>query len=230
MVQGTMRLKPLVLVVLMLLSSISPLMHLEARGHLSSISEWGSGGYNDTGWLRIDAVGADPASGQLAEGDLHLELAPGALIENLSFEIRVNGSNGTWIEQPQLSFVDTQTSIMDWRGLGGFGQQNDLMGSDPHSSRLTPNADAGASWLLPGDAEVTDLVVEALRPADTYVSLTPLTVNVNATAIHPVDGRLYMLIGETLIQLDANNNPPVIEMAEDITGATTMIVDQQRDR
>ena len=74
------------------------------------------------------------------------------------------------------------------------------------------------------------MVVEALRPADTYVSLTPLTVNVNATAIHPVDGRLYMLIGETLIQLDANNNPPVIEMAEDITGVTTMIVDQQRDR
>ena len=162
--------------------------------------------------MRIDAVGADPVSGQLAEGDLHLELAPGALIENLSFEIRVNGSNGTWIEQPQLSFVDTQTSIMDWRGLGGFGQQNDLMGSDPHSSRLTPNADAGASWLLPGDAEVTDLVVEALRPADTYVSLTPLTVNVNATAIHPVDGRLYMLIGETLMNPNGGSATEVTDL------------------
>ena len=230
MVQGTMRLRPFVLVGLMLLSSISPLMHLEARGHLSSISEWGSGGYNDTGWLRIDAVGADSANGQLAEGDLHLELAPGAVIENLSFEIRVNGSNGTWIEQPQLSFVDTQTAIMDWRGLGGFGQQNDLMGSDPHSSRLTPNSDTGASWLLPGDAEVTDLVVEALRPADTYVSLTPLSVSVNATAIHPHDGRLYMLIGESLIQLDVNNNPPVIEIAEGVSDATTMIIDEQNDR
>ncbi|MDP6742486.1 MAG: hypothetical protein QF544_05410 [Candidatus Thalassarchaeaceae archaeon] len=230
MALGRMRLCPFVLVGFMLFASLSPLMQLEAYAHPSHISEWGSGGYNDTGWLRIDAVGADPNSGQNAEGDLHLELAPGAMIDNLSFEVRVNGSNGTWIEQPQLSFVDTQTSIIDWRGLGGFGQQNDLMGPDPHSSRLAPNAEAGASWLIPGDAEVTDLVVEALRPADTYVTLSPIIVNVNATAIHPTDGRLYMLMGPTLIQLDANNDPPVIEIADDITGAKTMIVDENNDR
>ena len=147
----------------------------------------------------------------------------------MSFEVRVNGSNGTWVEQPQLSFVDTQTQIMDWRGLGGFGQQNDLMGADPYSSRLTPNANAGASWLLPGDAEVTDLVVEALRPADAYITFTPFTVDVSATAIHPVDGRMYLLIDETLIQLDATNNPPVIELAENITGAITMVVDINND-
>ena len=62
MVQGTVRIRPFVLVGLMLLSSISTLMQLDATAHRSSISEWGSGGYNDTGWLRIDAVGADPAS------------------------------------------------------------------------------------------------------------------------------------------------------------------------
>ncbi|MDP7312587.1 MAG: hypothetical protein QF831_04045, partial [Candidatus Thalassarchaeaceae archaeon] len=230
MVLGRIRLSPFVLVGLMLFASLSPLMQTELDANPRHISEWGSGGYNDTGWLRIDAVGADPTNGQNAEGDLHLELAPGAVIDNLSFEIRVNGSNGTWIEQPQLSFVDTQTAIMDWRGLGGFGQQNDLMGSDPHSSRLAPNAEAGASWLIPGDAEVTDLVVEALRPADTFVTLSPIIVNVNATAIHPTDGRLYMLMGPTLIQLDANNNPPVIEIADDITGAKTMIVDENNDR
>ncbi|MDP6326324.1 MAG: two-component regulator propeller domain-containing protein, partial [Candidatus Thalassarchaeaceae archaeon] len=230
MVLGLLRLRPFVLVGLMLLASLSPLMQMDAGAHPSYISEWGSGGYNDTGWLRIDAVGADPSSGQMAEGDLHLELAPGAMIENLSFEVRVNGSNGTWIEQPQLSFVDTQTSIMDWRGLGGFGQQNNLMGSDPHSSRLSPNSEAGASWLIPGDAEVTDLVVEALRPADAYVTLSPIEVNVNATAIHPTDGRLYMLMGQTLIQLDAANDPPVIEIADDIFGAKTMVVDENNDR
>lgn len=224
--QVSLRQRAYVLVGLMLLSSMSPTLFPTADAHPSAIADWGSGGHNDTGWMRLDATGADPATGVMAEADLHLNLAPGAEIANLTFEVRVNGSNGTWIEQPQMVFQDTQTAIMDWRGLGGFGQQNDLMGSDPHSSRLTPNSDAGASWLIPGDAEVSDLVVEALRPADTYVALFPVDVDVKATATHPVDGRLYMLIGEALIQLDATNDPPVIELAEDITDAATMVVDE----
>ncbi len=230
MVSGNSARTPIILVVLMLFSSLSPLMELNASAHPSKISEWGSGGYNNTGWLSIDAIGADPDNGILAEGDLHLNLAPGAAIENLSFEVRVNGSNGTWVEQPQLSFVDTQTSIIDWRGLGGFGQQNDLIGLDPHSSRLSPNSDSGASWLIPGDAEVTDLVVEALRPADTHVSLSPLDIEVNSTAVHPEDGRLYILIGDSIIQLDANNDPPVIEITDGVIDAKAMVVDEYNDR
>ena len=230
MIRGFKGLTPILLVGLMLLSSVTPLLQNVAIAHPSSISDWGSGGYNDTGWVIIDATGADPSSGILAEGDLNINLAPGAEIANLTFEVRVNGSNGTWVEQPQLTFVDTQTQIMDWRGLGGFGQQNDLMTNDPHSSRLSPNSDAGASWLLPGDAEVTDLVIEALRPADTYVSLSPLSIEAKATAIHPDDGRLYMLLGEVLVQLDANNNPPVIELAEDVLGGTAIVVDEANSR
>ena len=229
MVQSDRTRVPLFLVGLMLIASLTPVLQLGAVVNPRNAVEWGSGGFNDTGWMTLDAVGADPASGILAEGDLHLTLAPGAIVENLSFEVRVNGSNGTWVEQPQLSFVDTQTQIMDWRGLGGFGQQNDLMGADPYSSRLTPNANAGASWLLPGDAEVTDLVVEALRPADAYVTFTPFTLDVGAAALHPDDGRLYLLINETLVQLDASNDPPVIELAENITGAMTMVVDTIND-
>jgi hypothetical protein len=229
MAQGNRTTSPFLLVGLMLLASLSPLLQINVVANNSQVVQWGSGGHNDSGWVSIDAVGADPASGILAEGDLHLNLAPGAMVENLSFEVRVNGSNGTWVEQPQLSFVDTQTPIMDWRGLGGFGQQNDLMGADPHSSRLTPNADTGASWLLPGGAEVTDLVVEALRPADAYVSFTPFSIDVSAAALHPEDGRLYLLINETIIQLDATNDPPVIELAENITGASTMVVDAIND-
>ena len=221
-----MRHQAVLLVGLMLLSSLSPTLSMPADAHLSVISDWGSGGHNDSGWLRLDATGADPASGVPAEADLHLNLAPGAEIANLTFEVRVNGSNGTWIEQPQMLFQDTQTAIMDWRGLGGFGQQNDLMGSDPHSSRLTPNSDAGASWLVPGGAEISDLVIEALRPADTFVALYPIDLDISAAATHPTDGRLYLLVGETVIQLDATNNPPVIELAENITGATTMVVDE----
>lgn len=229
MVQSNRTTVPLFLVGLMLIASLTPVLQLGTVVNSRNAVEWGSGGFNDTGWMTLDAVGADPASGILAEGDLHLTLAPGAIVENLSFEVRVNGSNGTWVEQPQLSFVDTQTQIMDWRGLGGFGQQNDLMGADPYSSRLTPNANAGASWLLPGDAEVTDLVVEALRPADAYVTFTPFTLDVSDAALHPEDGRLYLLINETLVQLDASNDPPVIELAENITGAMTMVVDTMND-
>ena len=220
---------PLFLVSLMLLSSWTPLAALQSESQISGVAEWGSGGSNDTGWMTIDATDADPDNGILAEGNLHLTLAPGAIVDNLTFEVRVNGSNGTWVEQPQLNFVDTQVSIMDWRGFGGFGQQNDFIGPEPHSSRLTPNVDTGASWLVPGDAEVTDLVIEALRPADTYVSFSPLVVDVSATATHPDDGRLYMLFDDVLIQLDARNNPPVIEMAEDITGAQTLVVDVAND-
>ena len=110
MVSGNSARTPIILVVLMLFSSLSPLMELNASAHPSKISEWGSGGYNNTGWLSIDAIGADPDNGILAEGDLHLNLAPGAAIENLSFEVRVNGSNGTWVEQPQLSFCLLYTS------------------------------------------------------------------------------------------------------------------------
>ena len=101
MVSGNSARTPIILVVLMLFSSLSPLMELNASAHPSKISEWGSGGYNNTGWLSIDAIGADPDNGILAEGDLHLNLAPGAAIENLSFEVRVNGSNGTWVNPPE---------------------------------------------------------------------------------------------------------------------------------
>jgi len=229
MTQRRVAFSPLFLVALMLLSSWGPLATLQSEGTKSGVAEWGSGGSNDTGWMTIDAINADPDNGILAEGDLHLTLAPGAIVDNLTFEVRVNGSNGTWVEQPQLNFVDTQSPIMDWRGYGGFGQQNDFIGPEPHTSRLNPNVDTGASWLVPGDAEVTDLVVEALRPADTYVSFSPLVADVLATAVHPEDGRLYMLFGDVLLQLDATNTPPVIEIADEITGAQTLVVDVAND-
>ncbi len=130
------RISPLFLVSLMLLSSWAPLAALQSERQISGVAEWGSGGSDDTGWMTIDAINADPDNGILAEGDLHLTLAPGAIVDNLTFEVRVNGSNGTWVEQPQLNFVDTQVSIMDWRGFGGFGQQNDFISPEPHSSRL----------------------------------------------------------------------------------------------
>ena len=129
------------LVGLMILASWGPLAALPtATAHNGIVAEWGGEGSNDTGWLRMDATGANAAAGQMAMSNLMLDFAPGAEISNLSFEIRVNGSNGTWIEEPQLFLPDGPASVLDWRGLGSLGQQNDFMNGDPHSGRLSPIA------------------------------------------------------------------------------------------
>ncbi|HJM24758.1 MAG TPA: hypothetical protein QF821_03835, partial [Candidatus Thalassarchaeaceae archaeon] len=85
---------------------------------------WGENGSNDTGWIVLDATGADPLNGTPSLADLFLEFAPGAVIDNLSLEISVNGSDGYWANQPQIAVMDTQTSVLDWSGRGDLGRQN----------------------------------------------------------------------------------------------------------
>ena len=95
--------RALTLVCLMILASWTPLASLPtASAHGGIMAEWGSEGSNDTGWMRMDATGADPSSAQMAMSNLMIDFAPGAELSNLTFEVRVNGSNGTWIQEPQL--------------------------------------------------------------------------------------------------------------------------------
>ena len=54
----------------------------------------GEGGYNDTGWIVLEATGSNLENGTPAIGDLFLEFAPGAVIDNLTLEVAVNGSDG----------------------------------------------------------------------------------------------------------------------------------------
>ncbi|MEC9090524.1 MAG: hypothetical protein VYC11_04050, partial [Candidatus Thermoplasmatota archaeon] len=202
------RRRSLCLVALMLMASWTPLAFVPtASAHVGIVAEWGSGGNNDTGWITINATGADSSTGQMGMGHTFVDFAPGAQVSNLTFEVRVNGSNGTWIEEPQLLLPDAPASILDWRGLGGFGQQNNFINGDPHTGRLSPNSDSNAGWILPGGATINDVVVEALRPADPLVSLFRIDVNVIDSAIHPDDGRLYIAFNESIVQLDANNDP-----------------------
>ena len=56
-----------------------------------SSKSWGINGSNDTGWFVLEATGADPENGTPALGDLMMEFAPGAVINNLTLEISVNG-------------------------------------------------------------------------------------------------------------------------------------------
>ena len=138
------------MVFLMLLYSLSALAFSPVTtAHVSNVAEWPMSGSNDTGWVLIESTGADPSTQTMATGDMFHNFAPGAEISNLTFEIQVNGSDGVWVTEPQLTIMDTQTPIFDWRTYGDFGRTLDFLNGDPHSSRLNPTTDTGASYILP---------------------------------------------------------------------------------
>ena len=59
-------------------------------------------GSEDTGWVLLNATGANPINGTQASDEWKLNFAPGAILENASMEIRVDGSDGVSIQQPLL--------------------------------------------------------------------------------------------------------------------------------
>ena len=217
------------LVFLMLFSSLSTLALSPAIAHPSNVSEWPMSGSNDSGWVLIEATGADPSTQTMATGDMFANFAPGAEISNLTFEIQVNGSDGVWVTEPQLTLMDTQTSVFDWRTYGDFGRALDFLNGDPHSSRLNPTTDTGASYILPAGASITDLVIEALRPADPLVSFEKIDFDIVDWAIHPADNRLYIATTNQLLTVDANNDPWVVDVIEDIE-PTALALDEVNGR
>ena len=104
------RAKAIALATLMILlpwgANQSPPSDLESdyidTNYISSKS-WGVNGSNDTGWIVLDATGSDPENGTPALSDFFMEFAPGAVIDNLTFEVAVNGSDGYWVNQPQIA-------------------------------------------------------------------------------------------------------------------------------
>ena len=224
-----LRFQALSLVFLMLFCSLSAFTMSPAIAHPSNVSEWPMSGSNDSGWVLVEATGADPDSNTMATGDMFVNFAPGAEISNLTFEIQVNGSDGVWVTEPQLTMRDTQTSVFDWRTYGDFGRTLDFMNGDPHSSRLNPTTDTGASYILPAGASITDLVIEALRPADPLVSFEKLDFDIVAWAIHPSDHRMYIATTNQLLTVDANNDPWVVDVLEDIE-PTALALDEVNGR
>ena len=208
--------RAVLLVVLMLLSSAAPLLTISGvSAHETSIATiWPQEGSNDTGWVQLDAVGANPVSGGQASASWTVEFAPGADLSNVSFQIRVDGSDGLMIEEPMLVASDIGVNLLDWRGLGMLGSQDSFTGPNPYSGRLSPNSDSGATWTLPSDAEITELIIEALSPVDPMVALAPLELVIAASAIHPADGRMYLAIDDALLALDYSNDPLVIDVLE----------------
>ncbi|MBR41249.1 MAG: hypothetical protein CMA89_05140 [Euryarchaeota archaeon] len=199
----------------------------------SSGKSWGVNGSNDTGWLVMDATGADPANGTPALADIFLEFAPGAVIDNLTLEISVNGSDGYWANQPQIAVMDTQTSVLDWSGRGDLGRQNNFADNPPSlvggilDASLKPNTNSDASWQIPTGIEITDLVMEALRPVDPKLSFSPLEVSIHGSAYNPTDGRMHILVDDDLLQLDDNANKPIIDIDSGI-GGRSIVSDPNR--
>ena len=204
------------------------------KADFASGKSWGVNGTNDSGWILLEASGADPENGTPALGDVFFEFAPGAVIDNLTLEIAVNGSDGVWVNQPQLSIMDTQTSILDWAGLGGLGRQNSFAENPPGvvdgilDSSLKPNTISDASWNLPTGIEITDMVIEALRPVDPKLLLSPEEVPIHGSAQNPFDGRLYLLVGEDMVQLDDQSSKRIIDTVPGINGRS-IFADGNRD-
>lgn len=214
--------KSITIVMLMLISILTPLGTplVSAHDAADAYSSWPKEGSNDTGWIMLDAAGADPTNGSPAITDWMLEFAPGAEISNLTFEVQVNGSNGTSIYEPKLYDTSSQSILFDWQGYGEFGAPTNFNSGSTHSGRLSPNTDSGAVWTIPSGAQIDSMAFEALAPVDPVVSFAPFDLDVTAQAIHPVDGRLYLAIDESVLLMDANSNPFVIDMIKLQSGSS----------
>ncbi len=239
-VSGSQRRMAMILVALMLLlpwSSFETQNLEEKSDAMSTIpGAWGAGGSNDTGWIELSAEGANPSNGTFAYGDLFLDFAPGALIDNMTFEVKVDGSDGLWAYEPQITLLDTQTPILDWTDLGGFGVQNSFTENQPDvdsagilDTRLKPNSVSDTSWQLPTGISITDLVIEALRPADPKVSFSSLDIEIFDSAVNPVDGRLYILLGDDLLHLDDQTSTVIIDIESGVYGRS-LAVDESNNR
>ena len=108
--------KAIFLALLMLIMSSTPLLNvnLVSAHENGGDTVWQKQGSNDTGWVQLDAVGADPNLGLQASANWGLEFAPGALLSNVTMEVRVNGSDGLMIEEPMITASDVGVNLFDW--------------------------------------------------------------------------------------------------------------------
>lgn len=215
------------LVLLMLLSLLGPVALPTVAAHEDPVGTvWPMEGSNDTGWIRLDA--SSPGAGLPASVGWNLSFAPGATLDNVSFELRVSGEDGVMIDSPMLiSGGSIGNALLDLSDRGWLGASTDLDGGDPFTGR-TSTSGLSSGWTLPEGATVTDLVIEALAPVDPITALGPAPLVVTASAMHPEDGRLWLADATgTVWVLDAASTPVVIDMLDSPVGAVrNLVVDQ----
>ena len=219
------------LVMIMILASLGPILSspkVSAHDGPNGVI-WPMDGQEDSGWVLLEATGADPVNGTQASADWTASFAPGAILGNVSMEIRVDGSDGVTIQQPLLLSPDTGQVLFDWRGNGWMGQSFGFDSMNPHQGRLGPNADVGATVTMPSGSEITEFILEALAPADPFTSLEPVELYIQDYEIHPSDGRMYAAIGTFVIVFDAQSSPNAIDLFEIENPEDNYITDLEMD-
>ena len=219
------------LVIIMILASLGPILSSPTvTAHDGPNNQiWPMAGTENTGWVQLNATGANSINGTKSSVDWMLNFAPGAILENVSMEIRVDGSDGVSIQQPLLMAPNTGQVLFDWRGNGWLGQSFGFDASNPHQGRLGPNADVGATVTLPSGSEITEFVIEALAPADPFTSLEPVDLYIQDYEIHPTDGRMYVAVGTFVMVLDAQSSPNAIDLFEIENPQDNYITDLEMD-
>lgn len=218
------------MVLLMVLMSMSPILTLHsvsAHAEPSGVT-WPLEGSNDTGWVTLTTTGADGSVGTQATADWNLSFAPGAELSNVSLEVRVSGQNDMTIEEPLLAVNGMGTNLFDWRTLGVLGQSDSFTTGSTYNGRLNPNTNSNAGWDLPADAEITEMIIEALAPRDPLVSLTPFTLDIHAAAAHPGSGMLYLAANNDVFLLNAQSSPLAVDVLdmEAYGGIVELVIDE----
>ena len=204
--------------------SLSPfLMSSSAQGPSEEL-----GTVIDSGWVQLDLT--DSNGDGLSTADFHQLIPYGVQMADISLEIQVDGSNGYHLENPRIWSPSSGSMLLDWSNGPGLGQLLDFKNGDPHNGRMTPKSDSTATWQLPENSTVTDIILEALRPVDPLVSLAPYILDIQASAVHPSDGRLYLAVsGDSLLMLDASASPVIIDRIEDVD-IHSLVVDYSTNR
>ncbi len=182
----------------------------------------------DTGWVQLDLT--DPDGDNLSTADFHHLVPYGVQMSDISLQIQVDGANDLFLENPRIWSPASDSMVLDWSSGPGLGRLLDFSDGDPHNGRMAPQSDTTATWQIPNNATVTDVIIEALRPVDPLVSLTPYMLDIQAHAVHPDDGRLYLAVsGDSLLILDASASPSIIDRIEGVD-LISLAVDVGNDR
>ncbi|GIT11549.1 MAG: hypothetical protein CM1200mP32_10420 [Methanobacteriota archaeon] len=203
-------------------SVMTPPVSRTGGGQRATPRAWGAGGSNDTGWISL--MQSEPTLRMVPW--LTLTCSWTSLLEPFGQpDLRdLRGwSDGYWATEPQITLMDTQTPILDWRDYGDLDVRTPSPTTPPRSRTacLTPGYSRTPSGRLvaaPSGVTISDLVIDALRPADPRVSFSTESTTLHDSATNPVDGRLYVLLDDDLLHLDEHASRRIVDIELGVKG------------
>ena len=211
-------LAPIIAIILMLSMPWSASLDLRENHQPAETNGiiWGGSGSVDTGWI---TVGSD----NNGTSTTIIQHPPGASISNLSFEIGVNGSRGVCAQDPILTLVDANQAIFDGSGIGGFGCNLAYTPDPIIDGYMDPYSNSDSGFLLPSGAELTDLVIQALRPASPRLSSSTPSMSIHDTSYDPSTDRMFLLVDDDLLVIDEDVSTPIVHV-EEIAGRALQVL------